>query len=62
MRLNIVPDVIQINKDFTNKKSEQRCPDFFIEEEKSNEKNGMDTNRVAFSVDKQLPYGDVSTG
>ena len=34
---------------------------FLLKEEKSNEKNIMDTNRFAFSVDKQLPYGDVST-
>jgi len=52
---------MHIIKNNNNKKSEQRCPDFFIRR-RSNEKNSMDTNRVAFSVDKQLPYGDVSTG
>ena len=61
MRLNIVPDAMQINKVNINKKSEQRCTDFFIEE-KSNEKNSMDTNKSAFSVGKQLSYDDVSTG
>ena len=34
----------------------------FLLKEKSNEKNSMDTNKSAFSVDKQLPYGDISTG
>jgi len=52
---------MQINKVNINKKSEQRCTDFFIEE-KSNEKNSMDTNKSAFSVGKQLSYDDVSTG